>query len=329
MVAPLLLHNAMATGNPIFPVFHHLLSPDGADIFAAYNKAVGGREAIPGGGWLLPLTIFLRQTDFDGFQFGFPIVAIALPFAFIQARRYPERLTCLAICAFYLTAWWLVMPHLLRFHQAIFAPMSALAALGLASAWETVRLFPWARASFVGLCLLWAGVQSLFLSSTALHRLPAALGFVQDIALLERQEYVHYSLIAPCRWLEAMLKPGERYLALVNDPSFYCPQAAAMIQVRPEEAAGFYSRAGLPPPDAAELARRLNDDKVRCVLVSHTYGTDDAPMVFGKHRYDSVVISALHDLAPLGNWPSGMVYDVRDLSSALNRGSETSPRKGS
>lgn len=329
MIAPLMVHNMAVTGNPVFPVFHHVISPNNANIFAAYLKAVGVRDAVPGGGWLLPFTMFLHQTRFDGFQFGFPIILIALPFAFAFATRRPERIACLGVIGLYVAAWWLVMPHLLRFHQAVFAPMAALSALGLASAWVAARQFAWSRAAFLGLCLTWALVQSLFLASTAQHRLPAAFGRVDAVALLEQAEYVHYSLISPCRWIEANLQPGQRYLALVNDPSAYCPQASAMIQVRPDEAAAFYSRHGLPRASPQDLADRLEQEDVRYVLVSNIYGTDDDPMVFGKHRYDSVVVPALRQLAPLGKWPSGMVYDARTLISALRHDGEATPRKGS
>jgi hypothetical protein len=315
LIVPLLWRNWLVTGNPVFPIFHQLFGPDNLDIFSAYAQTVAGREPPTGGLAALPWTMFVRQGDFDGLQFGFPLALVAIPFAFAERRAL--RLCCLALWALYVLAWWTVMPHLLRFQLPLLGVVAALTALGLQRVEAASAGMRWAGAAFAAFAATAGLTQMLFLGSTALHRWPGALGLVTVEQMLEGKEFVYYSLVSPCRWVEARLEVGERYLALVNDPSWYCPQAAALPQVEPGEAAGYYRRTHLPPVSAVALARRLEEENVRYVVVAANLGADDDPLVFAKHRYDALLAPVLAHAIPLLKAPSGSVYDGREVAAAL------------
>jgi 4-amino-4-deoxy-L-arabinose transferase-like glycosyltransferase len=313
---PLLARNAWVTGNPFFPLLHALFGGDNADLFGGY-LATSKTRPYPGGLALAPLSIFINQHAYDGLQFGFPILLIGLPFAFRIQRR--ARLLCLAVCAAYLVEWWVMMPHLLRFLQPVLGILAALAALGLASAAQASREYRWGRAWLAGLAAATMAVQFAFLGSTALYRLPMAIGLEAPEVRLEGPEFHHYSLFRPCRWIEGHLRPGERYLGLVNAPSFYCPQNVSMQIVAPEEAPAYYTRAGVPAVAPADLAARLEAENVRFVLAARAVGPGDEAFVFAKHRFDATLLPLVATLTPLMEAPSGAVYDGSEVVRALRR----------
>ncbi|MBX9635864.1 MAG: glycosyltransferase family 39 protein, partial [Magnetospirillum sp.] len=320
LISPLLVRNAIVTGNPIFPTLHQHFGPFNVDIFAPLQAALMAREAIPGGLWALPWSMHIHQNSFDGLQFGFPFALAAIPFAFSQNTG--RRLFCLAIWIIYGVLWWLVMPHLLRFHLPIMGVITALTALGLAHMAAAARRSRFLMSIWVGFLAVGVAVQGLFVISTTSYRLPVLLGQVTTEQALEAPAFVYYSLVSPCRWIEARLQPGERYLALINDPSVYCPQASALPELQEGEAAAYYTRTPPQPYGPAELARRLEEGNVRYVLVAANLGSDDEPYVFAKHRFDAAASSALMDIQPLLSAPSGRVYDGHVLAQALRHRSE-------
>lgn len=318
LVVPLLLRNAAVTGNPVFPLLHPVFVAGGLDPFARYAAVMAERVVLPGGGFGLPWTMFVEQGRFDGLQFGFPLALVALPFAFTAQWR--QRLACLATYGLYVLVWWLAMPHLLRFQLPMLGGLMALTALGLARVGEAARGVPALRPALALFTVVAMAVQGLFVGSSAIHRIPAALGSLSAEQALEAPAFVYYSLISPCRWLEARLRPGERYLALVNDPSVHCPQAAALHDLDPGEAATYYSARPLPAIDAAALAERLERGHVRYVLVGATNpASDDDPKAFAKHRHDAVLLPLLRGLPPAFTSPSGNVYDAAPAIAALRR----------
>lgn len=320
-IVPLLLRNWLATGNPIFPVAHQLFGPDNIDIFGHYTAVMAARTYVPDHPIDLLWTMFVNQNAFDGLQFGFPILLVALPFAFAANGRV--RAACMLSVLFYGVAWWMLMPHLLRFLLPVLAVMAALAALGIGEIASTTRTQPWFRPVFAASMLLAAFVQMSFVASSAVHRLPAAFGLKDARQMLESPAFVYYSLVSPCQWLEENLRQGERYLALVNDPSAICPQAAAMRQVEEAEAPLYFTHSPLPVPSAPEFARRLEAENVRYLLAAPNLGVDDEPLVFGKHRFDALVRPLLQGLTPLHSAPSGSVYATEDVIARLREAGVT------
>ena len=303
----------------MFPLFNDYFVADGVDIFAAFSAVIAESYDIPGGLLLAPLTMFVLQIKFDGLQYGFPVVLIALPFAFMGLQDRPKRISVLGLVFAYLVAWWFLMPHLLRFTQPILGILAALAAIGLVEIASKTQRQTWSRIAFgifLGLAVL---TQSLFVGSSALYRVPAAVGLISEREFLEGPEFRNYSLIASCRWLSERLGSNEGYLALVNDPSYHCPQAAAMQVLQPEEVQSYYTISGPPELSDDEIAGRMERHNVRYVLVAWNLGADSDPLVFAKHRFDRQVSRASRGLTPVFRSSISNVYDGRGVIDALRR----------
>lgn len=316
VLAPVLLRNYIVTANPVFPTAHPLFVAGGLDIFAPLTQALS-RLNPPGGAWALPWTMFILQDAFDGLQWGFPFILLGLPFAFFHSAN--GRWMLLSMVVLYVVLWWLAMPHLLRFLLPILVPLCALATVGLAQV-SSVAL-PWFRSAFAGFLGIGIIAQTLFAGSSALYRLPVVFGLVDVRQALEVPAFRYYSLISPCLWLQDNLQPGQTYLALVNDPSFYCPQKAALHGLRPGEERDFYTHRGTAPLSAAEIAQWLRRDNVGYVLMADNLGADDERYAFAKHRFDKVVAPVLAGQIPLLDSPSGMIYAAAPLIAALERAS--------
>lgn len=316
VLAPVLLRNYVVTANPVFPTAHPLFVDGGLDIFAPLTQALS-RLHPPGGPWALPWTMFILQDAFDGLQWGFPFILLGLPFAIF--RPAGGRLMVLSMVVLYVVLWWLAMPHLLRFLLPILVPLCALATVGLAQV-ATVSV-PWFRPAFTAAIAVGIIAQTLFAGSSALYRLPVVFGLVDIRPALEVPAFRYYSLISPCLWLQDNLKPGQTYLPLVNDPSFYCPQKTALHGLRPGEERDFYTHRGVASLSAAEIAQWLRRDNVGYVLMARNLGADDERYAFAKHRFDKVVSVALAGQHPLLDSPSGQIYDAVPLIAALERAS--------
>lgn len=316
VLAPVLLRNYAVTGNPVFPTAHPLFVDGGLDVFAPFTQAMT-RQNIPGGPWALPWTMFILQDAFDGLQWGFPFILLGFPFAFF--RQGNGRLIILSMVVLYVALWWLAMPHLLRFLLPMLVPLCALSAAGLAQVAGVA--VPWFRSVFAGVMVVGTAVQALFVGSSALYRLPVVFGLIDIRQALEVTAFRYYSLISPCLWLAENLQPGQTYLALVNDPSFYCPQKTALHTLRPGEERAFYTHHGAAPLSAVEIARWLRHDNVRYVLKARNLGADDERYAFAKHRFDPVVVPVLAGQIPLLDSPSGMIYDAVPLIAALEQAS--------
>ena len=317
LVSPVLIRNAVIAGNPVFPLLNAYFIQDGVDIFGVFSETMEQRINVPGGFLFAPLTIFILQSEFDGLQYGFPLVLIALPFAFCRHRFRPKRVAALALILGFMLSWWFLMPQLLRFTQPILGIASALAAIGLGTiAWNTGRQ-SWSRAAFAVFLGIAVMTQTLFLGSSALYRLPAAMGHVSESEFLGKNIFKYYTLARSCKWLTERLNPGERYLALVNDPSFYCPQLATMPVLELDEVDSYYSVSQAPLLTDYELARRMESYNVRYVLVASNIGADSDPLVFAKHRFDRQVISVIDQKSQIFESEVGAVYEGRRIISAL------------
>lgn len=316
LLTPWLIRNGLVTGNPLFPAFHHVIAPEGIDIFAdgvaanRHGSGLGFMLAVP---WL----VFIEQQRFDGLHFGFPLILIGLPFALPGAGRI--RWAALAAVVLYLLAWAAIMPQMLRFLLPMLPLMAALAAVGLERAAALGRVHAAARlglASALGLAIL---VQGGFLAATLRRKVPPVLGLESAETYLAQPAFRWSAHAEACGFVAARLEDGEHWLGLMNDPSYYCPQASAFPQIRPGDEADLYTRRPLPAVAPAELAEAMKQRRVRWVLVVNNLGVDVEPLVFAKHRYDRVIEPVLAGLAPSFIGPTARVYQGADVIRALGR----------
>lgn len=321
VLLPILVRNWAITGNPVFPVAHPLFVADGLDVFAPFTQAMT-RQNIPGGIWGLPWSMFILQDKFDGLQWGYPFFMLGLPFAIAGKDRL--GLMVAAIVGLYVVLWWLTMPHLLRFLLPVLVLLAALAAVGLEKV--AAAKVGWFRPVLVATFGVAISIQALFAGSSALYRLPILLGQVSVQQALEVPAFRYYSQVSPCLWLDRNLRDGERYVALINDPSYFCPQSSALHSLRPGEAALFYSRSGAPPLSAAEAAQWFRQENVRYVVWVSNLGADDERFAFAKHRFDQLVAPLLASQPPLLDSASGRVYAAEPVIAALEQASRQPPR---
>lgn len=314
ILAPLLVRNLAVAGNPLFPMFHQVFGPENVDIFAEANKQNRRGEGLAL--FLdLPWQIFVNQLRFDGFQFGFPFILLFLPFAFLTAR--PQRLFVLTIAVLYLLVWGALMPHLLRFFIPMFPILCALAACGAIRVADAARSGRATTAVIAAIVLLAGATQAMFVGSTALRRLPVVFGAEAPLAYLEQPAFVRGAHARACQYISENLKPGETYLALFRDPTPYCPQTTAFLQLLPGDVPLLYKKQPLPPIPADEVARLLSEANVRFVAHTKLYGYDDHEMVFAKARFDDTLLPLLQRLQPILDTPSARIYDGAAVIRAL------------
>lgn len=226
VVLPYLVRNGLATGNPLFPMLGSRDAYASSEGFAASRLVVLFPDAVRAL-W----KIFISPNDgFDGQQFGAPYLLMFAPLAALCWRDIRGKAPVLtAFAAFY--GLWALFPFTLkqaRFLFPLFPVMCALAAFGATALWDAVAPTRAFRFAFLAVAAVVAANQAAFIGVYGLLRVPAALGRVAPETYLTTTptfEHTHYDT---CRWLEANLKPGERWLDLLDMPSFYCPQASRM-----------------------------------------------------------------------------------------------------
>lgn len=314
LLLPLLVRNAVVAGNPVFPAFHNLFGADNLDVFAD-----GLAANVHGEGILfvlsLPLRIFLKQNDFDGMQFGFPVVLVFLPLALgTRDRAAVSAWTALAL---YVIAWALIMPQMLRFFIGVMPLMAGLAAVGAGRAAALAQRERVARFALVLLAAVVVLSQAGFAAATAARRLPMVLGFVAPLDYLESRPFQWSTYAAVCDFVAARMAPGDTYLAILSDPTYHCPQKSAFPQLLPEDAPRLYKRGGLRPVAAGELAGMMQVATVRWVILTKNLYANEELLVFAKHRYDKVVIPVLAGLAPAFETKTAVVYDGPQTIAAL------------
>ncbi|MSO85113.1 MAG: hypothetical protein EXR04_04070 [Rhodospirillales bacterium] len=319
LVLPILGRNLMVAGNPVFPMFHDLFGPDNLDIFGGPKMENRRGEDIL---FMLslPWNIFTDQLKFDGLQFGFPFLLLFLPFAFIAPDERKRIL--LIVCFLYLAAWGLTMPHLLRFFAPLLPLLCVLAADGAVRiarlAYSEGRA---ARVTFAVLVVAGIGIQSMFVAATALRRLPVVFGRESALDYLEQKSFLDITHVRACRYLEENLRPGETYLSLLQDPTFYCPQRPIVVQILPDDAERLYKSGALPRISAQDLARRLAAANLRYVLAPRLFVYDSHhKMVFIQHRFNDLVLPILDRMSPILETRSARIYDGASVIAALREG---------
>ena len=323
---PMYIHNYVATGNPVFPLYHHLF---GADFISPLTDAGEGFRRGSGilGLLVSPLAIFLAPLKYDGPQFGVPYLLVLAPFAAaLPSLRHGKAL--LAVWAGVHMAWFFFMPQMVRFLAPIFPVLAVAAAAGAAAAWSWVAPSRPMRRIFIGICAIMAVAQSLFFGGTALRRVPVALGLVSAESFLTVGPYRNNTHYAACRYLDRNLRPNEHYLSLAPQHSFYCPQGSLMLQVLPEDRPLLFTNRRPRTLAPGELAALLEANNVKFILDDDVPG-DKPPLSnvelshLGRatifNRFDDTLRPALGRTIPVLATGVSRVYDARAVIDSLRR----------
>ncbi len=319
-LVPLLVRNGMVTGDPLFPLYNNVFGPDRIDILAgtegAYAVSRGIVEFL-----LLPFSIFLSPGNYDGFQLGGVMLLVFLPFAWFGRHQLNGAAFQCSVLLIFLVAWYLVMTQQVRFLQPVFPVLAVFAAVGAGIFWRLVKPFAVARGAFVVLVGLLVANQALFLGGTSIRRLPVALGLIADDAYLKSPPYIRNTHLDACRFLENRLSEGDRYISLLNAPSYYCPQGALMAQVLDEDVGDIYTSRPLRPIDAKEMADIFTAGNVRWIIADkkkierRKFQSVD----FFRDRFGEPLIAALAMTQPRLETSTARVFAVSDILPILRR----------
>lgn len=312
---PWLGRNWIQTGNPVFPTFNHLFSPNNAHLY----DEVLALNRIGTDFWSfiqLPWTLFVNQNQFDGLQFGLPILLLFIPFAFLDKSRH-HLLFMLAIIFTYLSIWFSIMPHLIRFLAPLFPILCAFAALGAGTVADATKDFKLLRRITLILVIGVGVAQSGFLAATGTRRIPAAFNIISPLKFLQLKPFIWYSQYNACHWVSERLTEDEAYLTLLNDPSFYCSIARSFPDFLPGDGETIYSKSPRPKTPPQWLGSQILNCKVKYVIVARNIGTDTLPYVFSKHRYDALYKSVAGQLTPIHTTPVAFVYSGEQMAHAL------------
>jgi hypothetical protein len=317
ILLPWLVRNSLVTGNPFFPAFHQLFGNDNINLFKQIlttNRIEMDFLSIA----QIPWNIFVNQLEFDGLQFGIPFLLLFIPFAFLTENR--QRLFLLvAIVVSYLSVWFLVMPHYIRFLVPLFPILCTLAALGSGVVADATNAVVWKRRLVLFIVVGLGVAQSGFLVATGARRLPAALNITSPAEFLESKPFLHYSQYNACHWVSDHLADDEAYLALLNSPTIYCSVAKAFPNLLPDDDKTIYTQRGRPAVPSQWLGKQLLKCSVRYVIVAKNLGADSEPYVFAKHRYDAQITDAVTNLSPVYQTPVANVFDGGKVAEALLR----------
>ena len=324
ILLPWLVRNGLVTGNPFFPAFHQLFGHDNINLFEqilTLNSTGTDFLSVA----LIPWTIFINQLEFDGLQFGIPFLLLFIPFAFVTENR--QRLFLLvAIIALYLSVWFLVMPHYIRFLVPLFPILCTLAALGSGVVADATNAEVWKRRTILLIAVCLAVAQSGFLAATGARRLPAALNITSPVQFLESRPFLYYSHYNACRWVSDHLADDETYLALLNSPTIYCSVAKAFPDLLPGDDKTIYTHRTRPAPPPQWLGDQLLKCNVRYVIVANNLGADLEPHVFAKHRYDALITDAVTNISPVYQTPFVNIFEGGKVAEVLlDLPSEASP----
>lgn len=317
---PLLSRNFIETGNPIFPLYNNLFGPERIDLLDGTRESYARLYGLAGF-LVMPFAIFVSPNTFDGLQFGSAMLLVFMPFAWLGRYRLKHAGLLVAVMTAFMAAWFFVMPQQVRFLQPVFPIFALFGAVGARVMFKLVKPYPVLRAGLALLVGLLVLNQALFFGGTSVRRLPVALGLLSDERYLTSAPYLGSTHVEACRFLTAHLKPGERYLVLLNSPSFYCPQGPMAMQVLPSDYDRIYTRLPLDPVDAMQVVRFLERNEVRWIIDDLA---DEEPFPFQKYdffrdRFADVLVPALTRETPYLTTATARIYSVAGIMKRLHQ----------
>lgn len=326
VLLPHLVRTWYYTGNPVFPLLNTVFDPTGVDFFADTRAQYGtGRDLVSV--LRTPWDMFVLPGHyFDGFIFGAPYLLVFLPFGVAAFLRKTEGRVALAATGVYYILWFYLVAQQIRFLFPVFPMLCATAAAGAATLWSFVQQNKPLKAAFAGIAAALALNQAMFVGVYTTLRLPPALGLVGPADYHARTPTMQGAFYATCTYIRRHLNPGERYLSLLASHFYYCPQTAAIARdLFDDETRSWLRGAPLPKIDLATFVRRLEEAKIRFVIVQHRYESRRNPaarselreIALGESRFGRFILPAVQSLTPLVSDSVSAVYDGKAVIARL------------
>jgi hypothetical protein len=328
IIAPLLLRNWILFENPLFPAFEALFAPHRVDLLAGMT-GIYARDSLAISLLMAPWDVFINTSRFfDGHQIGAPYLLVLAPFGFLV--KGPHRPIIAILLGSYFILWFFSLTQQVRFLLPAFGLLAAIAALGLERVWQAAGPVPAARAVIIGAMSLFLLNQSMFVAAYAAIRLPVAAGLRTEAAYLDNTPGIQDAFYQSCGWLTDRLQPGERYLSLAALQSYYCPQAAAIAKVMPDEHSSWLVRGALGEPTPAELADRLERFNVTYIFrqtVTRDRENATASLVTGefdpgRFRFGATLDPALARAEPIYTGPFASIWRTSDILPFLREATD-------
>lgn len=325
LLLPLLAQNALGTGNPVFPLFHDKIVADAINPYEGMGEIFGRERSLLN---LLrgPWDVFIVPTwYFDGQVFGPPIILAFLPVVFLLGRGMGGWWREWTVMAVYYVVWYYVLSQQIRFFLPVLPVLCALTAMGIWLLWDQTKTRPWCHRAMLAVLVVFSLNQALFVGIYGLLRYPAALG------LQSRDAYLSSTLNGGlhedvCREVSERLRPGERYIAVLDMYPHFCPQLPMIANFLDDERPQALSR-HLPPLTRQRLIDAMRSDNVALVVVLSAIdarasgigvASQETPDL-GAQRLGKPLIPALETLRPLVVGRRAVIYDGRQVLEELER----------
>jgi hypothetical protein len=322
---PHLIETYHATGNAIFPLFHHRLVAGGFPFYQDYDLTYGtGRRIID----LLaaPWSISVAPMHFyDGMVLGAPYLIAFLPGLFL-AKPYPRHLSAFAVvAAAYFILWFFVQPQQVRFLMPLLPILCVMTAIGCRGLWQGARDSRVARYAFAALALGLGLNEGMFAGIYAAIRLPVALGLQTPLDYHQKTPTLQGAFFATCRYISERLKPGESYISLLGPHSYYCPQLGAIQRNFPDEDRDWLFSQQRHVIDFPDFLARIEARKIRFVIVptsAENRRNDTGAQIvvqanLADTRFGPFLMPALERLKPVMVERFSAAYDGEEVLTQL------------
>jgi 4-amino-4-deoxy-L-arabinose transferase-like glycosyltransferase len=326
VLLPHLVRTWYHTGNPVFPLLNTVFDPTAVDFFADTRAQYGtGRDLVSV--LRTPWDMFVLPSHyFDGVIFGAPYLLAFLPFGIAVFLRKTEGRVALAVTGFYYILWFYLVAQQVRFLFPIFPMLCATAAVGAAALWSIVQQNKPLKAAFAGIAATLTLNQAMFVGIYTALRLPPALGLVSPAEYHARTPTMQGAFYSTCTYIRRHLNPGERYLSLLTSHFYYCPQTAAIARDLFDDETRYWLRdTPLPEIDLITFVRRLDEARIRFVIIQHRYENRRNPtarpelqeIALDESRFGRFILPAIQGLTPLASDSVSAVYDGRVVIARL------------
>ena len=325
LIIPHLIKDYLITGNPLFPLFNHVINPGDPVFFQTMAAAFGtGRGIID----LItaPWNIFVSPMhNFDGMIFGAPFLLALAPLILLNPRQARNWAPAAGVAAVYFVEWFYLLSQQVRFLAPIMPVMAAAGAAGTAAMWEKVRRHRILKPAFLTLSLILAGNQGLFVAVYTAIRLPAALGVMSPGDFHANTPTMNGAFYKTCRFIQQRLKPGRTYFSLLQPHSYYCPQVSVVHKYFEDESRWWLKNDEPPEMSLGEFTARAEKADFQFFVLQLTLydrRNDTAHMNIRKFdlsnvRFGSYLQPVLNQLEPLVEGPYTAVYDGPQVIAGL------------